>query len=143
MKTVFVLGAGASVADVATKSKKDRPPLDREFFRIAKHAGDVSGYSAGVNRVAVVRAYIQDTYGIDVMSGIYDSLEGVMARLYPDLYNRRLERQAMSAFRALLALFTDRLASTTNDLHATQKRYLYRMLSRTLWPDPLGSVRPL
>jgi hypothetical protein len=39
-----------------------------------------------------------------------------MARLYPDLFNRLLERQALVAFRALLQLFTDRLATTTNSL---------------------------
>ena len=51
-----------------------------------------------------------------------------MARLYPDLFNRLLETEALLAFRALVQLFTDRLATTTNELRATQKRLLYRII---------------
>ena len=85
-----------------------------------------------IGRVNVVRQYLLDTYGVDILSVENDSLEGVMARLYPDLFNPLLERQALVAFRALLQLFTERLATTTNSLRATQKRLLYRMLSRLL-----------
>jgi hypothetical protein len=121
-KIVLLLGAGASVADVATKPLKSRPPLDRRFFAVAASASrDL--------RVEVVAEYLRDTYDIDILSPEYDSLEGVMARLYPDLFNPLLEASALPAFRALLRLFTDRLARTTNDLRATQKRLLYRMLS--------------
>jgi hypothetical protein len=51
-----------------------------------------------------------------------------MAGLYPDLFNSLLERKALEAFRALLQLFTERLAVTTNNLGATHKGRLYRML---------------
>ncbi len=125
-KTVVLLGAGASVADVATRSQKARPPLDRRFFSTAAAANPQDG------RAHIVRDYLRENYGVDIFAPEHDSLEGVMGRLYPDLFNSLLEAQALSCFRALLQLFTDRLATTTNDLRATQKRLLYRMLSRLL-----------
>lgn len=124
-ETVLLLGAGASVADVAKRSLKSRPPLDKGFFQIAASAGPDQ-------RVTTVASYLNETYDIDILSSEEDSLEGVMARLYPDLFNPLLKTKSLVAFRALLRLFTDRLARTTNDLRATRKRLLYRILSRYL-----------
>jgi hypothetical protein len=83
-------------------------------------------------RIDLVAAYLRSTYDIDVMSISDDPLEGVMARLYPDLFNPLLKDAALEAFRALLQIFTERLARTTNNLRPTQKRLLYRILSRLL-----------
>jgi hypothetical protein len=125
-KTVLLLGAGASVADVATRPQKVRPPLDAQFFRISATA-EPSDW-----RAHNVREYMQHTYGIDIFAREHDSLERVMSRLYPDIFIDALANDAQLAFRALLQLFTRRLAHTTNGIHATQKRLLYRMLSRLL-----------
>ena len=73
---------------------------------------------------------MRTTYGIDILDPSVDSLEGVMGLLYPDLFNPLLEERALAAFRALLKLFTARLATTTNDIRATNKRLLYRMLTK-------------
>lgn len=113
------------MADVAKRSLTSRPPLDKGFFRIAAAAAPDA-------RVRKVGTYLHRTYDIDILSPAEDSLEGVMARLYPDLFNPLLKTQALEAFRALLRLFTDRLARTTNGLRATRKRLLYRIISRYL-----------
>lgn len=42
-KTVLLLGAGASVADVATRPQKTRPPLDRAFFRTQPRLNRTTG----------------------------------------------------------------------------------------------------
>jgi hypothetical protein len=125
-KTVLLLGAGASVADVATKPLRTRPPLDREFFRISSQAEPNDW------RANHVRSYMLDTYGLDIFDRTNDSLEGVMGRLYPDIFNDLVARDAQRALRALLQLFTQRLATTTNNLRPTQKRLLYRMVTRLL-----------
>lgn len=70
-KTVLLLGAGASVADVATKSLRSRPPLDRGFFRVSASADPSDG------RIKVVRSYVEEAYGIDILTTEHDSLEGV------------------------------------------------------------------
>jgi hypothetical protein len=135
MKTVLLLGAGASVADVATKPLKSRPPLDLGFFRTVAHA------SPNDSRLATVQAYFERNYGIDICGTEFDSVEGTMSRLYPDMFNSLLEAEALEAFRDLLRVFTDRLARTTNAIGPTQKRLLYRMLSRLLAAgNPPGDI---
>jgi hypothetical protein len=126
-KIVLLLGAGASVADVNTRSAVSRPPLDAQFFSVALRRN-----SADPN-LTKVRDYYNKTYGTDICAQPSDSMERVMAGLYPDLFNTALEGKALPAFRALLSLFTDRLASTTNNLDATQKRFLYRIINNFLW----------
>jgi hypothetical protein len=124
-KIVILLGAGATVSDVATRARTTRPPLDKEFFSVARSAG----YSA---RVKLVRDYMEDTYGVDICESARDSLEQVMGQLYTDLFNPSLEPSSLPAFRGLIRLFNERLASTTNNIAATQKRYVYRILSHYL-----------
>jgi hypothetical protein len=126
-KIVLLLGAGASVADVNGRSAVSRPPLDAKFFSVALRL------NSSDSRLTRVRNYYTDTYGIDICVGEYDSMERIMAGLYPDLFNSLLEATALPAFRALLSLFTDRLASTTNNLEATQMRFLYRIINNFLW----------
>jgi hypothetical protein len=71
-----------------------------------------------------------NTYGVDVFADTHDSLEAVMSRLYPDIFNDALAGDARPAFRALLQLFNRRLAYTTNKISPSQRRLLYRMLTR-------------
>lgn len=123
-KIVLLLGAGATVSDVATRPHKERPPLDRGFFGIARSqhsslTGDVS-------------TYMSDVYGCDIFSVEEDSLERVMGQIYTDTFNRALENEASEAFRSLLRLFNRRLASTTNNIRPTNKRWLYRILAEHL-----------
>lgn len=123
---VFVLGAGASVADVATSSLRTRPPLDAGFFQVSSR---LDGADA---RLVIIRDYFRTIYGIEICGTEHDSVESVMSSLYPDMFNSILEQPAQRTFRALLSLFTERLARTTNAIRPTQKRLLYRMLSREL-----------
>jgi hypothetical protein len=123
-KVVLLLGAGATVADVATKPRKERPPLDRLFFVEARQT-----HSSGVNAVA---RYLRDTYEIDILKAPNDSLEGVMALIYTDLFNPILVDDALNAFRRLLQLFTRRLALTTNSIQPTNKRLAYRIITHYL-----------
>ncbi len=130
MKVVLLLGAGATVADVATKPRKDRPPLDRRFFAEASltHKPAVAG----------IAKYLRSTYGIDLLAPEHNRLEEVMGLIYTDLFNPLLDVQASAIFRQLLRLFTRRLAATTNSIHATNKRLLYRIIAHYL----SGGVEP-
>ncbi len=55
-----------------------------------------------------------------------------MGQIYTDLFNPALEEKARDAFRTLLQLFNRRLAETTNNIDATNKRWLYRLLTHYL-----------
>ena len=132
---VLLLGAGATLADAAAiRAKRDRPPVDRGFFSVAARAAPSD------LRPATVRTYFLETYGIDILERDEDSLEGVMARLYPDVFNELLEERAIDAFLALIQLFTDRLALTTNDLAPARRRPLYRLLEDLMRDCDPGDV---
>ena len=67
-------------------------------------------------------------YESDIFLPVEDSLERVMGQIYTDTFNPGLESDATEAFRALLRLFTQRIAITTNKLRPTIRRSLYRIL---------------
>lgn len=121
MKVVVLLGAGATLSDVATRPRKYRPPLDKGFFQMAKES-----HPSLANDVS---RYIREVYGAEIAPGPRDSLEAIMSQIYTDLFNPALEEKARSAFRSLLQLFNRRLADTTNNIDATNKRWLYRLLA--------------
>jgi hypothetical protein len=123
-KAAFLLGAGATVSDVATKPRKARPPLDRRFFAEARFTHS--------SVVGAVRRYVRENYDRDILDPDNDRLETVMAQIYTDLFNPALESDAIIAFRQLLRLFTRRLALTTNDIDATNKRLVYRVITSYL-----------
>jgi hypothetical protein len=127
-RVLILLGAGATVADVSTRAQISRPPLDKQFFSLCRKAGHRpgAGYNTRINRI---NAYMRRTYAADITEASEDSLEQVMGQLYTDLLNPTLARTARPAFLALLRLFNERLAETTNNIAATQKRFLYRILS--------------
>ncbi|MBJ7354366.1 MAG: hypothetical protein JHC98_06030 [Thermoleophilaceae bacterium] len=75
---------------------------------------------------------MQATYGIDVKDPRFDSLESVMGQIYPDLFNPALANLARTAFVSVLKLFNRRLSDTTNNVEATNKRWLYRIVAKYL-----------
>jgi hypothetical protein len=126
----MLLGAGSTLSDVATNPRKDRPPLDRRFFEEARLTHGTS--------VEQIRSYIRRTYGHDILDPLNDRLEVVMGQIYTDVFNPLLADDALRAFRRLLNLFTRRLTATTNDIRPTNKRLVYRLITRYL----AGGVAP-
>lgn len=131
MKTVFIIGAGSTLSDAASKSLKHRPPLDRGFFAACGKL-DLS------EQRAIVR-YLQKNYNIDPTSEEHDSLERIMAIIYADINSRLLEKSALDAFRTLIRLFNSRIADTTNNLAITNRTNLYRILAKKLKNNSLPS----
>ena len=124
---VFLLGAGASVADVAGRPMKQGPPLDRGFFLAARTTLGAS--------VLPIQRYIRTTYGYDITDAATDLLEAVMSQIYTDVFNPNLQPQATMTFTGLMRLFTRRLAETTNAMDPTNQRWLYPMLTSYLLHD--------
>lgn len=123
-KVCLIIGAGCTVADVTRRPHKNRPPLDKGFFSIAQKTTPTP--------VGKIQSYVMGNYGSDILIPENDSLEGVMATIYTDIFNPNLKDKAVEAFRILITLFNRRLADTTNQLPATRRRYLYRIISHFL-----------
>ena len=121
-RVVLIIGAGSTVADVAKRSLTKRPPLDKKFFRIAAKRNK--------SKTDLIVSYIKENYGLSILKSEHDSLEEVMAMIYTDIFDPVLGNKASEVFRELIALFNKRLADTTNNLPATQQRYLYRIIAR-------------
>jgi hypothetical protein len=106
---------------------RERPPLDRGFFKIARLTDPSLTES--------VAGYMTKVYESNILFPAEDSLERVMGQVYTDTFNPGLKTEATKAFRALLRLFTSRVAVTTNDIRPTLRRFLYRMLTHYLASD--------
>jgi len=119
-RVVVILGAGATLADGLRKPQKRQPPLDRGFFSnvVPTHGSEL----------APVIRYMRQHYGAELRDPGRDSLEGVMAVLYTDVFGGELEEEAYAALRVLIRVFLRRLASTTNDIPMTSKCLLYRVI---------------
>ncbi len=120
-KISLIIGAGCTVSDVSTRPKIWRPPLDKGFFSIAN--------TTNPTEAKIIVSYITENYGLDILQPENDSLEQVMAMIYTDVFDPNLEHNSSRVFRELITLFNQRLADTTNNLRATQQRYLYRIVS--------------
>jgi hypothetical protein len=123
-KVTIVVGAGSTLSDAANKPLRQRPPLDRGFFKASGELGFLEKFS--------ILGYLKQNYDIDPTSSEHDSLERIMAVVYADINNPSLERTAVNAFRAIIRLFNRRIAETTNSLSATNRTNLYRIIAKQL-----------
>ena len=124
-KIVIVVGAGGTLADASTKRERDRPPLDRGFFAACeKHAPGA--------RLEAIRAYLNSTYHLEPTLADFDSLEQVMCTIFADLHTNELSARSLAAFRDLIRLFNERIASTTNGLVAHRGSSFLRIVAKKL-----------
>lgn len=121
MRVTLIIGAGSTLSDAMKKPKIKRPPLDHGFFSMANKV-----YS---NEVDSIQKYIYESYGYNILETKYDSLEGVLTKIYADIFNPSLEKEAVKNFRKLIKVFNDRIAETTNDIKPTSQRFLYQIIS--------------
>ena len=120
-KVVFVVGAGATVADATYKKIKETPPLDRGFFYQARNTNR--------QQTEKVVDFVWNNYGIDLLDAKYDSLERCMAILYSDLLNPSIKTAVYSQLYNLVKLFITRLADSTNTIRPNRRSKLFGMIS--------------
>jgi len=119
MKTVVILGAGISRAASGNKPVARRPPLDADFFSIAK--------AAEKKRFDQVNEVLDDLVG-DYAHTLRSSLEASAAYLYLKAIDSRTGSVYHKGFLKLLQLLNLVLARTTNSLSLGPRSLLYRFL---------------
>lgn len=124
MKTVILVGAGSTLSDAGSKSKKDKPPLDGGFFSGCKNLA----HKEFLN----IKKYLKENYDISLISAEHDSLERIMAIIYADINNPILKDSAIEAFRSIIRLFNRRIAETTNSLKITNHSNLFKIIAKIL-----------
>jgi len=132
MKTVIIVGAGATVAAAPNRSKKNTPPLDLTFFKQAEAAG-----SEGLEGI---RRYMKENHGIDILIlGV--SLEDVFNRIFTDIYIRESDDPPIKAMWDLLQLYNRSIAQTTNELLDNSRDGVYGLITKLLnYEDELEVV---
>jgi hypothetical protein len=124
-EVVILLGAGATLADALGRPQRDRPPLDRGFFKGLQRAGQSTATD-----VQTVRVYLRDRYSQDLFEQETDSFEQILAIVYADIYGGSNQAEAEGAFRAMLRILHRQVIRTTNSLDPKSKSRLYRMIVR-------------
>lgn len=119
MKTVILLGAGISRAAGGSKPLAQRPPLDADFFHIARAAE-----RRGHDEVIGALTGLVGDYTHTLMS----SLEASAAYLYLKAVDSPSGSAYHKGFLDLLKLLTVVLAKTTNNLSMGPRSIFYRFL---------------
>lgn len=118
-KSVLILGAGATRAAGASRAVANKPPLDADFFEIARRGQHVS-----YDIVTEVLEELVDDYS----SVIKQSLERAATYLYLKAIDTTAGSVYHEGFLNLLNLLNVVLAHTTNTLSAAPRSLTYRFL---------------
>jgi hypothetical protein len=119
MKTVVILGAGISRAASGSKPLASRPPLDTDFFNVAR--------AVYRKRHDQISATLEDLVG-DYSHTLKASLEASAAYLYLKAIDSPSGSVYHKGFLDLLQLLNSVLAKTTNNLSLGPRSLLYRFL---------------
>lgn len=127
MATVVLVGAGATLAESLAQrpSKRLRPPLDATFFQLCE--------SAKLEGGETVRAYMEEHFGIDPFSHGY-TMESVFNFIYSDVFSSPRPRGSLDAYSALIRMYSEAIAETTNGLKGTSRAGIGALL-RVLWAN--------
>lgn len=119
MKTVLILGAGASRATRPKAPLSTRPPLDADFFDIAS--------SVDRRKADEVLDSLRSLVG-DYAETLSKSLETATSYLYLKAIDSPAGSPYHAAFLALLSLLRTVLAATTNPASVGPRSLLYRFI---------------
>jgi hypothetical protein len=132
MKTVVLVGAGATLAE-AKPSYPPRvrtPPLDTTFFDLCR--------LARLEGRATVKRYMLRQYGLDPFDGF--RMEEIFNYVYSDAFAASDNTDSLGAYWALLQMYRNAIARTTNPLNGTS-RFGVGALLRFLWRiDPTREI---
>lgn len=127
MKTVVILGAGASRAEWRSNggSASTRPPLDTDFFALAERH-DLQ------NHIEVVGRFVYDHFGIQCFAHPRPRMEEVFSLVYTSTLGSTLPPGVRKAFASLCRIYTTVVANTTNEILPGRKGPLCRLLHECL-----------
>jgi hypothetical protein len=133
VRTLIVVGAGATVAEAAPKrpTLSKTPPLDGTFFHLCE--------LAGLNGRETVRTYMRSTYNLDVASG-HHTMEQVFNYIYSDVTSGNPTENSLDAYWALVRMYTQAIRVTTNSLSGTSQSGVGALLRYVLRTEPEAAL---
>jgi len=134
-KTVIIIGAGVSRAAASSRTLGQIPPLDFDFFQVAK-TGNYLEYPSLI-------ASLNEFFG-DYSGTLVTSLETTMTYLYLKAVDSKPADKHHLAFLKMLDLLAAVLAKTTNGVKTGRRSLIYRFilseLSRLDAPEDLTVI---
>lgn len=132
MKTVVLVGAGATVAAAIGSGVDDNPvpPLDATFFQLA-HTLRLSGLSS-------VKRYMLRYHGVEIDEHSSTSMEEIFNYIFGDVHSGPIGEEADEALEALwflIRMYNYSIARTTNSLPGDGDDGIYVLLKRLLSVD--------
>ena len=131
MKTVLLVGAGATLAEAIPKkpSLKKTPPLDATFFERCKLVFP--------SILRSTKSYLKTSYGIDVDAGASSyRMEEVFNYLYSDAMRSDASEEAVEAYSSLTRAYMRVIGETTDWLSGTSRSGVGALLKGLFKNDP-------
>lgn len=131
MKTVILIGAGSSRAEAKSQNatKDRRPPLDTDFFPLARLHG------LEPHRLKV-ETFAREHFGIETFRHPPPRMEELFGLIFSSTSGSLSPPGAKDAFSSLFRIYTTVIAETTNWLTPTRKGPLCRLLHGALVDGP-------
>lgn len=127
MKTVLIIGAGATLAEAlpSQPKKSEEPPLDATFFDWCRVSVSKSRGTPKLSK------YMSSEFGIELYKS-QNGMEEVFNYVYSDAFSGNPTVECLEAYWSLIRLYRAALASTTNPLNGKSRSGFGQVL-RTLY----------
>ena len=131
MKTVVIIGAGASRAEAISGggNRKQRPPLDTDFFSI-------SGLHGLDAHREIVADFVRDHFRIELFVHPRPRMEEIFGLVYTSTAGALSPKGSKEVFSSLCRIYSTVIANTTNWLSPSRKGPLCRLLHGTVVDGP-------
>ena len=136
MKTVLIIGAGATRAEAESQSasRKQRPPLDGDFFELAILR---EGMKTHRDRI---HSFVKEHFGVDVFQNPRPGMEEIFALVYSSTSITPLPAGVKNSFSSLCRLYAKVIEETTNWIVPTTKGPLCRLIRTAAISGPTSII---
>ncbi len=133
MRTVIVVGAGATVAEAlpTRPNQGAMPPLDSTFFQLCSFA-QLPGRE-------LVKKYMMTTYGMDPLIG-HHAMEEIFNHIHADAVSTNPSDECLDAYWALIRMYPEAIRTTTNELEGSSRNGVGALLRHLFRSDPSGKL---
>ena len=138
MRNVLIIGAGATRAEAISQqgNRRQRPPLDTDFFELAE-IHDIRSHRD------VVARFLKNNFSIEPFGHPRPRMEDVFGLVYTATLGMRPPDGAVQAFSSLCRIYATVIAETTNSDAPTKGPTLQAStLVCRRWPNNRGHVQP-
>jgi len=128
MKTVIIIGAGATRAEAESQSasREQRPPLDGDFFELAMLRDGMKTHRDRIH------GFVKEHFDVDIFQSPRPGMEEIFALVYSSTSITPLPAGVKNAFSSLCRIYAKVIEETTNWIEPTTRGPLCRLIRSTV-----------